>query len=377
MNPAVTLLKSRIQQTGGLEKYTWRIAEAFCLKECPVTLLTTGPVQAPFQHPLLKIISFPICAPMSYLHVRRFDIACKEWLQQHPTSIVFGLDRNRFQTHVRAGNGAHAAFLRHRAETEGRLKALSFLYNPLHRLLLDIEKKSFENPALKTLFTNSHLVKQEILSFYQTPPEKIRVIHNGVEWSQMSHPFEHWQEKRQGMLKYWQLDPKSYQLLFIGNNFRRKGLEPLIRALKGMPIQLSIVGKDKYQHYFQQLVSNLHLEHSIRFFGEQKDTWPFYQMADALAIPSLYDPFANVTVEALAMGLYVISSTSNGGHEVLRPFSGTTFQIQDSQSLKKSLEMALGHPKTPSSSQAIRASVAYLDFPKKLSELVDDCLYRS
>ena len=44
---------------------------------------------------------------------------------------------------------------------------------------------------------------------------------------------------------------------------------------------------------------------------------PFYQMADALVIPSFYDPFANVTVEALAMGLFVLSSKHNGGPEIL------------------------------------------------------------
>ncbi len=49
---------------------------------------------------------------------------------------------------------------------------------------------------------------------------------------------------------------------------------------------------------------------------------PFYQLADALAIPSFYDPFANVTVEALAMGLFVVSSRSNGGFEILDPSKG-------------------------------------------------------
>ena len=98
-------------------------------------------------------------------------------------------------------------------------------------------------------------------------------------------------------------------------------------------------------------------------------------MADALAIPSLYDPFANVTVEALAMGLFVVSSASNGGHEVLQPFSGMTIpEIHDPKAIRKGLETALAHPKTTTSASTIRASVAHLDFPKKLSELIDACL---
>ena len=67
----------------------------------------------------------------------------------------------------------------------------------------------------------------------------------------------------------------------------------------------------------QALAAKLNIQRRVTFFGPQKEIRPFYQFADALVIPSFYDPFANVTVEALAMGLFVVSSKSNGGHEIL------------------------------------------------------------
>ncbi|MBS0651962.1 MAG: glycosyltransferase family 4 protein [Verrucomicrobia bacterium] len=372
--PSVTILKSQLDHKGGLEKYTWEIARSFCESGSHVTLLTSGDVKAPFASELLEIISFPIDYPFSYLNVQRFDKACQRFLKARPTPIVFGLDRNSEQSHIRAGNGVHAAYLRHRAKKEGTLKALSFKMNPLHHSLLAIEKQSFENRQLRKLFTNSRMVKNEVLELYNTPSEKIEVVHNGVEWSKMLPDFEQWQEKREELIAELSLDPQAYQLLFIGHNYQRKGLEDLLKGmslLKTTPVQLCVIGKEKKLGYFKQMAQHLGLERSVRFLGQRSDIRRFYQMADALAIPSSYDPFANVTVEALAMGLYVISSKTNGGHEVLQPYSGTTIDnLDDPHSIALAIQRAVGTFKTAASSAQIRASVERLDFPNQLKQII-------
>ncbi|MGE0669789.1 MAG: glycosyltransferase family 4 protein, partial [Parachlamydiales bacterium] len=246
--------------------------------------------------------------------------------------------------------------------------------NPLHRSLLAIEKKSFESRKLRTLFTNSHMVKNEVLELYNIPAEKIEVVHNGVEWSQMLADFEQWQEKREELIAELSLDPQAYQLLFIGHNYQRKGLENLLKGMnliKTTPMQLCIIGKEKKIGYFKQMAQHLGLEKSVRFLGQRSDIRRFYQMADALAIPSSYDPFANVTVEALAMGLYVISSKTNGGHEVLQPYSGTTIDhLDDPHSVALAIQRAVGTFKSVSSSAQIRASVEHLDFPNQLNRII-------
>lgn len=375
----ITLIKSALHKKGGLEKYTWALARDFCALKVPVTLLTTGTPVAPFADPLLRIVPFPIAHPLSFLQLLAFDKACQDYLRTHPTPIVFSLDRTRHQTHIRAGNGVHAHYLEKRRQHESILKRLSFTLNPLHRLLCAIEKNAFEDPGLKRLFTNSHLVKDDILNRFAIAPDKVRVIHNGVEWQEMQPAFNAWEEQRLLQMQRLKLNPSAHQLLFIGHHYRRKGLDTLLSALaqlKKEPFQLSVVGKDKNPAFYRQRAEALGLAQKVVFFGPVHDTIPFYQLADTLVVPSLYDPFANVTVEALAMGLFVVSSKMNGGCEVLTPERGKVIEeLDDPDSFAAALREALARPKTRAQAQTIRSTVASLDFSLQLRLMTQEVIH--
>lgn len=377
----ITLIKGELNNQGGLEKYTWQLALDFCKKGVGVTLLTTGNPTPPFNSPLLDIVSLPVKRSLSYLSVVGFDKACHQYLNKHPTPIVFSLDRNRSQTHLRAGNGAHIAYLKRRSLEEGLTKRWSFSINPLHQSILSLEKKAFEDPLLKVLFTNSHGVKQEILQHYNTDPNKISVIHNGVEWEKWKTPFLEWESAKERFLSQFKLSRNAFQLLFVGHNFRRKGLEKLLHALsflKNESFQLSVVGEDKNLSYFTVLSQRLRLGSKVFFFGKQASALPFYQCADALVIPSLYDPFANVTLEALAMGVFTLSSTHNGGHEILNSKNGAIIEdLSDVKAFATKISKMFLNPKTQESSQAIRDSVAHLDFSNQLDKMTKIVLQSS
>ncbi len=335
MNTRIAFLKSRLSQIGGLEKYTHFLLRAFVKKGCEVTLLTTG--DAP-EIEGVHSISLAPHSKFTFYQISHFDQLCQNWLQNNPQEIVFGMERNTFQTHYRAGNGVHAVYLSRRKLVDSALKCLTFRLNPLHRKLLSMEKRAFEHPDLQVLFTNSHMVRDEILNTYSTPLEKLVVVHNGVEWEKWSSDFE---------LSLFQKKEKPFQFLFVGNGFRRKGLLFLLKGLREIrkeEFQLLVVGKDRELNFFLRSTEKLGLKEKVVFLGPQKDIKPFYQSADALVIPSIYDPFANVTVEALAMGLFVVSSEYNGGKEVLQTFSGEIIQdLTAPKSVAFSLKKDISH----------------------------------
>lgn len=375
---AVTLLKSTISHLGGLEKYTLRLAQAFEKKGCDVTLLTTGNTENITPLSSLRVQSHIFSHKLSVFKVAEFDSFCQRTLRQNPASIIFGLDRNRHQTHIRAGNGVHAAYLKHRKRSEGILKQLSFALNPLHTLLLSIEKESFESPSLQTLFTNSHMVKQEILEHYHVDPHKIHVIHNGVEWHEMGASFASSFDNEDFCSVELGLDPEQFHFLFIGHNFKRKGLEELLTGLsllRNKDFHLSVVGTDKNVDLYKKKVETLGLSRHVSFWGPRKDVIHFYQMADCLVIPSHYDPFANVTVEALAMGLFVISSKHNGAFEVIDPHAGALIEdLSSPESMREALRQAMQRPKDRKSATAIRESAKHLDFSHQLETMVNRTL---
>ena len=370
----VVLLKSRARNQGGLEKSASRIATAFLEKGAEVSVLTTG--HLPF-HPLIAFHSIQPTPWPAFLRMEQFDRFVRRWLKKNPADIVFGMDRNRVQTHFRAGNGVHAAYLKSRILTEGKLKYYTCLVNPMHQKILQLEKEAFEYPGLKKLFTNSHMVKEQILERFSTDRAKIQVIHNGVEWHEMEADFKEWEVKKKEHCAALELDPDQFQFLFIGNGYLRKGLGQLLQGLARLSrkdVHLSVIGKDSSQGVYEEQARSLGLSKQVRFFGPRSDIRAFYQLADCLAIPSFYDPFANVTVEALAMGLFVVSSNCNGGAEVLTPECGAIIEdLLSPDAMAHALEIALKPPKTAARSQQVRLSMKSLDFSHQMHALTEGC----
>ncbi|MCB1134633.1 MAG: glycosyltransferase family 4 protein [Chlamydiia bacterium] len=364
----VAVLKSRADRCGGLEKASRSLARAFVERGCAVQILTSD-VRDPSRLEGLPYVELCGRERLTLTGMRRFDNLCKQWLVDHPCDIVFGLDRNRSQTHYRAGNGCHAAYLEQRRMTDSWLKQFSFRLNPLHREILSCERAAFQSRQLRRLFTNSDMVRQEIHRCYGTPMERMSVVHNGVEWLEMEKAFSCWEE-------YKLPNDPSYHFLFVGQGYRRKGLGFLLKGLAHLRDNdwtLTVVGKDKEEGSFRKLAKRLGIDGQIRFLGQQEraSVWSLYQKSDCLVIPSTYDPFANVTIEALAMGLWVVSSEYNGGKEVLTPESGDVIpSLTDPDSVAKSLQQALSQRKTAASALQRRNSVQHLEQSAQLARIV-------
>ncbi len=343
---SIAILKREAQRGGGVEKHLKRIISAFEERGHAVTLVTPP-----------KLKSFTRTGKLE-----EFDQYCEQFLKENPHDVVLGMDRTRHQTHIRAGSGVHAAYLQYRKQEEGWMGALSFALSPFHRHLLAIERSALAASNLQRVIVNSSMVKNELLNFYPVDPSKITVLHNGVEWNEVASDFAAWPQYK---------NTSRYEFLFVGHNFERKGLSYLLHALskiKERDFHLTVVGSDKNQGSFETLAGKLGLP--VTFAGHVNPL-PYYQKADSLVIPSLYDPFANVTVEALAMGLFIVTSPRNGGKEILTPETGIICENED---LSSALARAVQYPKTWDRSVAIRASVEHLDFSHQLTRFCELCI---
>jgi len=99
-------------------------------------------------------------------------------------------------------------------------------------------------------------------------------------------------------------------LLFVANDYARKGLDALLLALARLPegVMLIVVGNPAGIAQYQDKARSRGLDKRVHFLGAMKDVDLAYRAASALVHPTLDDTFAMVVLEAMAYGLPVVLS---------------------------------------------------------------------
>ncbi|WP_320042167.1 glycosyltransferase family 4 protein [uncultured Desulfobacter sp.] len=113
------------------------------------------------------------------------------------------------------------------------------------------------------------------------------------------------------------VSPEETVILFVGNEFRRKGLDDLIAAL-GAAQHLVVVGKGERWPHYRRLVRRLGMTDQVHFAGLVDDVRPWYAAADLLVLPSIAEAFGMCVLEAMACGLPVIVRSDAGAAALVK-----------------------------------------------------------
>ncbi len=370
----VAIIKSNYTPYGGGEKYTTRLINAFVKRDITVDVVTAEPARWELTSPNVNWITLRQFKRNNLLRLLSFNASASRHFKSTPYDCVLGMDRTDYQTHLRAGGGCHAGWLDRRCAETSYLRCLSFRLNPFHRMMLRIEKRAFVADTLKRIFCNSFLVRDEMMRYYPAAARKLTVIHNGVEWGEFSGAFEQGISGRDMLRRELSLRDDIFYFLHVGSGYERKGVAKAIEALTMLPEKtgLIIVGKDKHEQRYRKLTNRLGLSARVNFCGPQKNVIPFFQSADAFVLPTIYDPFSNASLEAMAMGLYTVTSNANGCAEVIQKGAGDVIRdLRNIESVAESMRTAM---QEHLSKAEIRESVRHLDFERQLGKIVDGCL---
>jgi UDP-glucose:(heptosyl)LPS alpha-1,3-glucosyltransferase len=370
----VAIIKSNYTPYGGGEKYATRLIQAFAERDSSVDVLTAESGGWGDDIYNVKCVTLRQYRHNNLVRLLTFNASVNSYLSSSGYDCIFSMDRTDFQTHLRAGGGSHAAWIQRRCEEYSYLRCLSFRINPFHRAMIRMERRAFLSDQLKRIFCNSNLVREDIIHYYPRAEDKIMVVHNGVEWNELSGAFDEAAHRREEIMKHLGLHREKYHFLFVGSGYERKGLSKAIHALKRLPghVDLVVVGKDKNEKRYRSHAGKLKIGHRVHFFGPRRDVTPFLQVADAFILPTIYDPFSNASLEALAMGLYTVTSGANGCAEVIQSGAGCVIEdLRSIDSVTDAMKTALG---THSTKEEIRDSVRHLDFIGQLHKIVDMCV---
>jgi len=274
----------------------------------------------------------------SFLSNIMFAVKSREALQHAAPDVILSFERTLYQDIYRAGDGCHKEWLKRRGIIESSLKQVSFNINPHHRLLLYLERRCFESS--RCIIANSKMVKNDIVRNYSISPDKIVVIYNGVD----TERFKPAGDEQKNLLRSEYRIKEDNVVLFVGADFKRKGIAALLKAFSMLDLKetrLIIAGKAAKPEYIA-MAEKLGISKKVTFWGPEKEVTKLYALSDLFVLPTIYDPFSNATLEAMASGLPVITTQYNGVSEIIEDgVQGFIVDPMDAELLSKRIESAL------------------------------------
>jgi D-inositol-3-phosphate glycosyltransferase len=202
--------------------------------------------------------------------------------------------------------------------TLGRLKNRVARSAAEHEPAIRLDEETRIVEAADRIVAANVVERAELLRDYGAPASRIATIPCGVD-TDLFAPGDRGQARaRLG------LDDQPV-LLWVGRVAPIKGLDTLLDAVArlrstGRPVQLLIVGGDadepmsEHERSLRQRIERLELTSTVCFVGPRpQDVLPlYYAAADATVLPSYYESFGMVALEAMACGSPVIASRVGG-----------------------------------------------------------------
>ncbi|HXN14976.1 MAG TPA: glycosyltransferase family 4 protein, partial [Usitatibacter sp.] len=320
--PRIALIRSRYEPSGGAERFVASAVDALSAYGASLTIIAR---HWP-DHDGSAILLDPFHVGSLWRDWGFARAVCTE-LTRRRFDLVQSHERISCCDVYRAGDGVHAAWLAQRARAQTPLARLATRLSPHHRYLLATERALFTNPRLRAVICNSDMVRRDIAQRFGTPAAKLILIRNSVDGA-FFHPGLRG-ELRVAVRQQLNVPQDAKVVVHVGSGFERKGVGALLQALSHTRTAAwaIVVGKDKHASRYIARARQLGLHDRVRFVGSVSDVRPYYAAADCLALATLYDPFPNAVLEAMACGLPVLTTLQCGAAEIVS--EGETGFVRD------------------------------------------------
>jgi glycosyltransferase involved in cell wall biosynthesis len=267
-------------------------------------------VPAPTRPLALLFIVYHVIAPLCFAihqfrYGKRFDL-----VQEVESNLSFGdLAYSHF---------CHRAFLRTANSPKAYTSLRSFFRWLDHRLHALVEPLIYRRARI--VVVPSEGLARELAAEYPRVRDRMIVIPNPVDADWMSPPSVADRRAARERLG-WSDEDIVFVFVALGH-FERKGLPLLLEALGKVHderVQLLVVGghPDLVDHS-RKRAEALGIGDRVRFVGMQTDVRPFLHTSDVFVLPSAYETFSLVALEAAAAGIPLLVTALHGVEEYVR-----------------------------------------------------------
>ncbi|KPJ62786.1 MAG: hypothetical protein AMS15_02820 [Planctomycetes bacterium DG_23] len=261
----------------------------------------------------------PSGAGPRFFRALTFSRRARKALAKNDYDIVYALNRTDLGDIYWLGGGLYSFWLSRRFPTPVR-RALACIFRPIHLANLLLERRIFDSPCFSHFIGNSELMRRQLIEEKGLLPQMISVVYAGIDLSRFNPELSY--IHRAKVRRDLKLPAKAPVVLFLANNYARKGLRTLLFALKAASrevegLALIVAGRGRCWP-FETLARRLSLDRVVRFVGFDPEPEKYYGASDLLVLPTKYDSFARVNLEALASGLPVVTSSLCGAAEIVK-----------------------------------------------------------
>jgi UDP-glucose:(heptosyl)LPS alpha-1,3-glucosyltransferase len=215
--------------------------------------------------------------------------------------------------------------------------------NPRHQAILHLEREIFERSvSIQRVIVQSQLERRLVDDYYGVGPERVRVIYNGVDTS----TFRPDVRAEAGAVRTELNVPRGAPLLVFASvaDYSGKGLGSVLEALAKVHdrrTHLLVVGGARSEPFVRQ-AERLGVGSRVRFLARQQRLERYLGAADLFVLPSIYEPFPNVNLEALACGAPVLTTATSGGADVIQE-GANGYVVSGGYAVSEMVERIDGH----------------------------------
>ena len=303
---------------GGAERYTADVARSLAHRGHDVELIaSTFSDDVPWE---VRRVHLSAAGPTRLLKYMQFVRHVDDHVIGTPYDIVHAMlpVRRCNVYHPHAGIEAEmlaTAHLKH-AGLRRKLATIGGRFNFKRHRVAAVERELLTSSRPPLVLCLSGYVRQTVLKHYTLDARHLATLHNGIDLKRFDpDAIEPSGEIRQRL----GIGESKVAALIVAQDFARKGVAEAIRAvgkIRDSRLVLIVVGRDNAGPY-QKLVKEAGANERVFFAGAASDPRPYYRESDFFVLPTRHDPCSLVVLEALVMGLPVISTRFNGSTELM------------------------------------------------------------
>jgi UDP-glucose:(heptosyl)LPS alpha-1,3-glucosyltransferase len=356
---------------GGQEKVVYTFSHFLAERGYRVKVITAKVREKPL-HPNIEIVKVTVPNLGKGLRYLSFAIISYQIGQQLKKEgyILFGFGKTFFQDIFRAGGGVYQSYVeRARFKSESHLGRLLYYTKKKTSLSYSltnlIEKLTFESKNLKYIIAPTLFVKEQITTHFN-PKAEIKLIRNGVNLERFN--LKKREENYDRFRKELNVNPDDFLLGYVSTNFSLKGFQYLLKALQSLKkrgYNFKLVAAGEKSRKWRKKIEKFGLKDKVLLLGKIRDVERVYFSCDLFVYPTLFDPSANVVLEAMASGTPVAASSYSGTGELIEEERLVIKKPEDPKEIERVLEFALSSGKELLTTWGIRNSQVVSQYPQE------------